>query len=173
MLAVDREQARTREAGGFGHELTGEHEEFLTREGNVLLRFQRGERRREASGADNGGDDHRDFREARDFGEPLGTFEDAGAGGEGTGGAGFGSGGRIGQRDDADAELLRRADEFAPARMGGQSSDTEAGRMGPDDVEGGRADGAGGSEDGDGPDVHAAWVTLRQPRERTEASSLG
>ena len=158
VLAVDRQQARAGDAGGFRDELAGEHEEFLARERDVLLRLEGRERRREAGGADDGRDDHRDFRQAGDFGQAGGAFQEAGAGGESSRSAGFGRSGRIGEGHDADAEFLGRADEFAPARMGGQSGDAQAGRVGPDDAQGGRADGAGGSEDGDGPDVHAAWV---------------
>jgi len=62
VLTVDREQACAGEAGGLGDELAGEDEEFFAGEGDVLLRLQRGERRRESGGADDGGDDHRDFR---------------------------------------------------------------------------------------------------------------
>ena len=158
VLAVDRQQARAGDAGGFRDELAGEHEEFLAREGDILLRLERRERRRQAGGTDDGRDDHRDFGEAGDFGQAGGSFQDSGAGGEGSRRTGFGRGGRIGEGHYGDAEFLGRADEFAPTRMGGQSGDAQAGRVGPDDAQGGRADGAGGSEDGDGPDVHAAWV---------------
>ena len=105
VLAVDWQQARAGDAGGFGDELAGEDEEFLAREGDILTRLQRGERGCEAGGADDGGDDRRDFGKAGDFGQAGGAFEDAGAGGEGAGSTGFGGGGRVGQGDDADAEL--------------------------------------------------------------------
>ena len=154
VLAVDRQQRRPGRARRRRDELPRQHQQLLARQGDVLARAQRREGGGEPGGADDRGHHGVHLGQAGDLGQAGGALQDAHTR-EGARRAGLGGGGGIRQRDGLHLEFLHRADQVAPTRVRRQPGHAQQRRMRPRDREGGRADGAGGPEDGDGPRFHA------------------
>ena len=140
MLAVDGPDLA---GAGLAHdELAGRHQALLVGEGEDLARPERRQGRLEPSGPHDAVEHDRCLGGLGHLGRRHRTLDDPDV----VGGVDL----PLREPEEAHAELLGLGQERLPVRVGGESGHPEPVRMGPDDVEGLAADGAGGAEHRDG-----------------------